>query len=154
MKELKIDKSTASRKYQRRRLYGTPSNRKRFSSIPIFDKYLAPLPRSLANVKRESRRKSGLRHGSGLEAGSPRPNTGCQRDAGRTTGWLGAPRRSPRGTISRKRGMPALDNTCTGPRRAPRPSAGGADAPRKQETTSSRCVRNGRCSRKFCGQRC
>jgi len=36
----------------------------------------------------------------------------------------------------------------------PMPSAGGASAPRKRETTSSRCVQNGRCSRKFCGRRC
>ena len=34
------------------------------------------------------------------------------------------------------------------------PSAGGASAPRKRETTSSRCARNGRCSKRCCGQRC
>jgi len=37
---------------------------------------------------------------------------------------------------------------------APPPSAGGSSAPRKRETTSSRCVRNGGCSRRFCGPRC
>jgi len=26
--------------------------------------------------------------------------------------------------------------------------------PRKRETTCSRCVRNGKCSRRFCGRRC
>jgi len=35
-------------------------------------------------------------------------------------------------------------STCTGLRFASPPSAGGASAPRKRETTSSRCVRNGR----------
>jgi len=51
------------------------------------------------------------------------------------------------------RALPHRTVTCTGPRSALLPSAGGASAPRKRETTFSRCVRNGGCSRRSCGAR-
>jgi len=42
---------------------------------------------------------------------------------------------------------------CTGPRIAPTPSAGGASAARRQESTSLRGVRSGRGSRRSSGRR-
>ena len=48
-----------------------------------------PLPRSLANIKREISEK---KWDNGQEAGPPRRSTRCRKDRGRTAWWLEAPR--------------------------------------------------------------
>jgi len=110
-----------------------------------------PLPRPPRTPSGKSRRRSGLRQDGGLRAGPPGRNTECRKATSRTARRQGAPRGPPQGTTSRRRDIAAPDNTCTGQRSARPPSAGGTAAPRKRETTSSRCVRNGRCSRRFRG---
>jgi len=84
------------------------------------------------------RRRSGWKHDDGQGAGAPRRNTRCRIAKSRTVRLPSAPKGSPRDTISRRQGMPAPDSTFTGLRFALLPSAGGASAARKRETTSSR----------------
>ena len=50
-----------------------------------------PLPRSLANIKPRSPRRSGQRHDSGREAGPPRRSTRCREARGRTARLLVVP---------------------------------------------------------------
>ena len=65
------------------------------------DARVMPLPRSLAHLKREisEKKRSGWKHGIGLEAGSPRRNTERQRSRGWMVWWRGVLRGWPQDSI-------------------------------------------------------
>jgi len=116
--------------------------------------WAAPLPRSLASLKREISEKKWVvaRQWAGGRTSkikycmpkSQKPDSVVANSTKRLASRYYQP----------KTGHAAQDNTWTGLRSAPRPSVGGASAPRKRETTSSRCVRSERRSRRPCGRRC
>jgi len=115
----------------------------------------APLPRSLANLKREISEKKwaeARQWAGGRTSKAKYRMPKSQKPDGVVSG---STKRLASRYYQLKTGHARTGPyTCTGRRSAPMPSAGGASAPRKRETTSSRCVRSGRCSRRFCGRRC
>jgi len=109
-----------------------------------------PLPRSLAHLKREIRRRSG-RRGPGTGSKKKYRMTRSQRPDGTVAG--STKRLASRAYQLSFRVMHASDSTCTGPRFDPLRSVGGARAQRRRRATSSRSVRGGGDSRRSCGRR-
>jgi len=97
-----------------------------------------PLPRSLANLKREISEKKWAEARQWAGGWTSKTKYGCRKARGRTVQWLGAPRGLRHGSTKSSRGTALLGSTSTG---------------RRPAATSSRSAPSGSRSRRSCGQR-